>query len=302
MKTLVPRAMLWMALATGCGPVGENSAPDEVAPSQVTQAIEDDNGLTPNGLAFNGLAFNGLAFNGLAFNGLAFNGLSSPLFASWFRQHPSESNLFMKYLVRCAVPVGQTRSYKVGSTTYVWPGSLGLAPGWSNGAAATLEEQQVVSACLAALTNKYGRSVLLSVQGTSAKGLRIPTTSGEMLEFPLREACFFGNLFNGAGLFVGNDQGMLGANQASLRACALMGRTECEPLVHVGSCHEVCQQDATGTYFSRCTHGGVTYHALSTRLRSQDIYTCGDGRCQFPETCGSNNSGPYCMQDCGTCG
>ncbi|MFY0579009.1 hypothetical protein ACN28S_36325 [Cystobacter fuscus] len=147
MKTLVPRAMLWMALATGCGPVEQAAAPSETAPGQVTQAIEDDNGLTPNGLAFNGLAFNGLAFNGLAFNGLAFNGLSSPLFSSWFWQHPSESNVFMKYLVRCAVPEGQTRGYKLGSTTYVWPGGLGLAPGWANGAAATLEEQQVVSAC-----------------------------------------------------------------------------------------------------------------------------------------------------------
>ncbi|WP_143177673.1 hypothetical protein [Cystobacter ferrugineus] len=301
MKTLVPRAMLWMALAAGCGPVGESAAPAEAATGQVTRAIEDDNGLTPNGLAFNGLAFNGLAFNGLAFNGLAFNGLSSPQFASWFQQHPSESNDFMKYLVRCAVPEGQTRSYTLGSTTYEWPGSLGLAPGWANGAAATLEEQQVVSACLAALTNKYGRSVLLSVQGTNARGVRIPTTSGELADFPLREACFFGNLFTGEGLFVGNDQIMLRGNQTSLRACALMGKKECEPLVHVGSCHEFCQHDATGTYFARCTRGGISYHALSTRLRPQEIYICGDGRCQFPETCARNNASPHCKQDCGTC-
>jgi hypothetical protein len=266
-------------------------------PSSTTQSLKDD-----NGLAMNGLAFNGLAFNGLAFNGLAFNGLSSSSFSSWFRQHPSESNLFMKYLVRCAVPKGQTRTYSVGLTTYVWSGDLGLAPAWSSGSPATQEEQQVVSACLGALVNKYGRSVQLSLQGSNAKGQRIPSTASEMASFPLREGCFFGNLFNGEGLFVGNDQGLLSASQSSLRACALEGSNACPPLIHVGSCHALCQHDLTGTYFTRCTRNGITYHPITTRIRPQDTYTCGDGVCQSTESCGNGNSSKSCKPDCGSCG
>ncbi len=296
MKAIEVLGVILLMLAGGCGPV-EAPALSSEEPGRTTHALEDDNGLTANGLAFNGLAFNGLAFNGLAFNGL-----SSSAFSSWFQQHPSESALFMKYLVRCAVPRGQIRTYKAGSTTYVWPGDMGLAPGWSSGSPATLEEQQVVSACLGALVNKYGRSVQLSLQGTNAKGLRIPSTASEFSEFPLREGCFFGNLFNGEGLFVGNDQGLLSTSQSSLRACALTGSNACPPLVHIGSCHSLCQHDATGTYFARCTRNGISYHPITTRIRPQDIYTCGDSVCQSTESCGTGGSASSCKTDCGSCG
>ncbi|HZH16689.1 MAG TPA: hypothetical protein VE057_20210 [Archangium sp.] len=43
-----------------------------------------------------------------------------------------------------------------------------MAPAWSNGSPVALEEQQVVSACLGALVNKYGRSVLISILGSTA--------------------------------------------------------------------------------------------------------------------------------------
>ncbi|PTL80682.1 hypothetical protein DAT35_27485 [Vitiosangium sp. GDMCC 1.1324] len=288
--------VILLTLAVGCGPMQEPTSPSEEPGSTATQAIEADNGLT-----MNGLAFNGLAFNGLAFNGLAFNGLSSSSFSSWFQQKPAEADILMKYLVRCAVPAGQTRTYTSGSTTYVWSGGLGLAPGWSNGSPATLAEQQVVSACLAALVNKYGRSVLVSLLGSNALGQPIPTTGSELADFQQREACFFGNLFNGEGVFVGNDQGLLSPNQSSLRACALTGANACPPLIHVGSCHSICPHDATGTYFSQCTYNGVTYRPITTRIRYQDIYTCGDGICQSTESCGNNNLSDSCKLDCGTC-
>jgi hypothetical protein len=294
--------VMLLVLAGGCGPVEEPVNPSGEPGHTVVQALEEGNGLTMNGLAFNGLAFNGLAFNGLAFNGLAFNGLSSSSFSSWFQQHP-ESNLFMKYLVHCSVPAGQTRTYSAGTSTYVWNGGLGLAPGWSSGLPATLEEQQVISACLAALVNKYGRTVQISVLGSTALGQPIPTTPSELGSFTIREACFFGNLFNGEGLFVGNDQGLLPPAQSSLRACALSGGNACPPLIHVGSCHGRCRHDITGSYFAQCTFNGVSYHSLTTRLRPQDISTCGDGICQQPnESCGTSNRPDSCRRDCGTCG
>jgi hypothetical protein len=297
MKATKVFGVMLLVLAGGCDPVEEPSTPSGESGYTAVQALEEGNGLTVNGLAFNGLAFNGLAFNGLAFNGL-----STANFSSWFLQHPAESNLFMKYLIHCAVPAGQTRTYSDGTSTHVWTGGLGLAPAWSNGSPATLEEQQVVSACLAALVNKYGRTVQISILGSNAQGQRIPTTPEELGSFTLREACFFGNLFNGEALFVGNDQGMFSASQSSLRACALSAGNACPPLIHVGSCHARCQLDTTGSYFTRCTFNGVTYHPLTTRLRPQELYTCGDGICQQPaESCGNSSRAESCKRDCGTC-
>jgi hypothetical protein len=296
MKAIGWLGVMMLALAGGCGSVDEPESPSGEPVGTVAEALVDDNGLTANGLAFNGLAFNGLAFNGLAFNGL-----SSAEFSAWFAQHPQQSDLFMTYLVRCAVPDGQSRTYVNGSKTYVWQGGLGLAPGWSSGAPATVEEQQTISACLGAMVNKYGRSVLLSVLGTGAQGQPIPTTAAELSSYTLREGCFFGNLFNEEGLFVGNDQGLLPISQSSLRACALEGNDACPPLTYIGSCHAFCQHDATGSYFTRCTRNGISYHALTTRLRPQDIYTCGDGICQPTESCGVGNVSYSCRRDCGFC-
>ncbi|WP_375769751.1 hypothetical protein NR798_02360 [Archangium gephyra] len=291
---------LLLTLAVGCGPVEEEPShpPPEVAPEVGTsiQGLEDENGLTMNGLTMNGLAFNGLAFNGLAFNGLA-----TSAFSSWFQQSPLTTSLFMKYLVRCAVPAGQSRTFTDSWFTYTWPGSLGLAPSWSGGAPATAEEQQVVTACVAALVNKFGRSVGVSVLGLNAQGQPIPYSSLELSAYSLREACFFGNLFTDEGLFVGNDQAPLAPWQSSLRACALEGSNACPPLVHIGSCQERCTLDPTGTYYTRCTFNGRSYRPITTRLRAQEVVVCGDGICQDTESCGSSNRYDDCALDCGPC-
>jgi hypothetical protein len=298
MKNILRCGAFLASLATACGPVDEDSRAPEASEALGAShaALEED-----NGLAFNGLAFNGLAFNGLAFNGLAFNGLASKEFNSWFKQHPTESDQFMKYLVRCAVPDGQSRWFWDGQRVYSWSGGLGLAPDWASGKSASVEEQQTVSACLAALTNKYGTPVLVSLLGTTAKGQAIPVSTDERSTYTLHEGCFFGNLFSDEGLFVGNDQGLLSPAQSSLRACALTSGNPCPPLKQVGSCHAVCQMDSTGSFFTRCTYKGVSYHALTTHLRPQDIYTCGDGVCQATESCGDGQTALSCKADCGKC-
>lgn len=293
---------LLLTLAGGCGPMEEpTQTPPPTNLGTSIQDLEDDNGLTLNGLAFNGLAFNGLAFNGLAFNGLAFNGLASGTFSSWFQQNALTTSLLMKYLVRCAVPAGQSRTYWDGYSFYSWPGSLGLAPSWSGGTPVTVEEQQAVSACLAALVNKYGRTVGISVLGATAQGQLIPYTNTELADYPVREACFFGNLFSDEGLFVGNDQAPLAPSQSSLRACALEGGNQCPPLVHIGGCQASCTLDPTGTYYTQCTRNGKTYRPITTRLRAQEVVVCGDGICQPSESCGSSNRSDDCALDCGPC-
>ncbi|MFY0562952.1 hypothetical protein ACN28E_03825 [Archangium lansingense] len=292
---------LLLTLAGGCGPV-EEAAPhpplalDTASVGTSIQGLEDDNGLTMNGLTMNGLAFNGLAFNGLAFNGLA-----SSAFSTWFQESPLTTSLFMKYLVRCAVPAGQSRTFNDGGLTYSWPGSLGLAPSWSGGAPATAAEQQVVTACIAALVNKFGRSVGVSVLGANAQGQLIPYSAAELSMYSLREACFFGNMFTDEGLFVGNDQAPLAPWQSSLRACALEGSDACPPLVHIGNCRDSCTLDPTGTYYTQCTRDGRTYRPITTRLRAQEVVVCGDDICQASESCGSSNRYDDCALDCGPC-
>jgi len=60
--------------------------------------------------------------------------------------------------------------------------------------------------------------------------------------------------------------------------------------------------DASWLYYTSCTYQGRTWRPLTTRLREQDIYTCGDGTCQPTESCGTSNRYDSCKKDCGTCG
>ncbi|HYO54883.1 hypothetical protein [Archangium sp.] len=283
-------AVLLLLATMACGPVDE--APERQEPASQAQEVKSTNGGT----------LNGLAFNGLAFNGLAFNGLNSGEFSSWFNQDESLAEVVMRYIVTCAVPDGETRTFTDGmGRTYVWEGALGLAPDWASGQPANGTEQQLVSACLAAHVNKYGRSVAISVQGRDAHGQPIPTSQAELQEFSQREGCFFGNLFTPEGLFVGNDDTPLGEHESSIRACALGREGDCAPIAQVGSCAASCTPDPTNTYYTQCTRNGITYAPITTRIHPQDIYVCGDSTCQFTESCGIDLDTMQCTLDCGLC-
>ena len=287
--------VLLLLAAAACGPVDE--AAERQEPARQEQGLESSNGET-----LNGLAFNGLAFNGLAFNGLNFNGLNSPEFSAWFNQNDTLAATVMHYVVACAVRTGETRTYTDSKgRTYLWQGWLGLTPDWASGQLASVTEQQLVSACLAAHVNKFGRSVAISVQGRSALGEPIATTQAELQEFSQREGCFFGNLFTNEGIFVGNDDSPLESNESSVRACALGEAGACNPIIQAGSCAASCTHDPSHTYYTQCTRNGITYAPITTRIHPQDIYVCGDGICQFTESCGLSPSTVHCPPDCGTC-
>ncbi|CAM4015510.1 hypothetical protein [Corallococcus exiguus] len=287
-------------LGAGCDPGGREPAPADPLATQEQAA------LSYNSLSYNGLSFNGLSFNGLSFNGLSFNGLSSTAFASWYGANPALAAEVMRYIVRCAIPEGQTRTYTDAqtNTVHTWTGLLGLAPGWAGGAPATEAEQQIVSACLAAHSNPFGVSVPISVLGRDGLGVAIPASEGELATFARPESCFFGNLFQGQGLYAGSQNPPLDATQSTTRACAVvdgsgMPRMTCAPLIYVGSCSDVCTQE--GTTFASCTVGGVSFQPLTTRVRDSDLSVCGDGTCQVTESCGASNSYNACAADCGAC-
>ncbi|HLM45032.1 MAG TPA: hypothetical protein VK458_14255, partial [Myxococcaceae bacterium] len=230
-----------------------------------------------------GISANGISANGLAANGLTLNGLASASFSAWFMNDPTTSNMLMKYLVRCAVPAGESRSFTDPQTgeLYTWVGNLGLAPGWAGGAPANLTEQQVITACLLAHVNQSGMNLPISVLGRDAQGTLIPYTLQELMTYSVHEACFFGNLFTQQGLYFGTDRNSRNRNTLLTRACSVSAdgvldryqsvAANCAPLQFAGSCLQRCQVDMQGgPFYKTCTYNGVTYPAITTRMRAQD--------------------------------
>ena len=294
--------LLLLATLSACGPMPETGEPDGV--ESQPQALDAD-----NGLSLNGLSLNGLSLNGLSLNGLSPDGLSTSQFNDWFQQNPTLNDMVMRYVVRCAVPDTEVRTYTSPATgqSYSWAGSLGLAPGWSQGSPATLTEQRLVSGCLAAHANKYGVHIAISVQGLRATGEPVPTSAQELQTYSEKEGCFFGNVFNSSeGIYVGNDGHPLNYNESTPRACALNTKwstsQECRPMQRVDSrCSDLCTRDATGSFYVSCTYNGITYPAITTRMLPSDIYVCGDGTCQISEQCGTAGFWNNCLRDCGLC-
>jgi hypothetical protein len=298
--------LVGLCCVTGCSPYEDY----EVNLGARVDALADDNGMSANGLITNGLITNGLITNGLATAGLSPAGLTSSSFTTWFNQNPERySDMVMRYLVQCALATGERRTWTnpAGSrSTYTWHGQLGLAPDWTSGRPATTAEQQVISACLAAHVNKFGVSVSLSIQGKTAQGRIIPVAPGELRTYSQTEACWFGNLFFNEGVFVGKDHEDLRWNESSVRACGMSSQdsgtsVDCPPLIHVGRCSSLCTRNSSGTRYVTCTYNGKHYLPMTTRLRPQEIYTCGDGTCQVSEKCGSGMRPNDCELDCGPC-
>jgi len=302
-------AALSLALAStlaGCGVAGD-LAPAAGGPEigAAAQALRSDNGLASNGLNRNGLNRNGLNRNGLNRNGLA-----TAEFSAWFNEDVASSDAVMGYVYGCAAPAGTRFTWTNPQTKvkYTWTGVFGLAPGWASGSLATEAEQQLVTACLAAHVNKYGVHVPIAVEGRTATGTQIPLATGELTTYSVQEACFFGNLFTTDDVFVAADHMPYAKSYSSARACGFETvtssgfDTDCSPLQATGvECRKLCTPDSSGIFYESCTWNGTTYRPVTTRLRPQEVYVCGDGVCQFTERCGPDKTADSCLADCGLC-
>jgi hypothetical protein len=286
-RALLAAVLLW-AGTSGCEPPELSTE----LPDLETQAEElgsvngiSANGISANGISANGISANGISANGLVINGLTLNGLAAPSFSAWFANAPAASNMLMRYLVRCAVPAGESRSFTDPETGehYTWEGNLGLAPSWANGAPANLLEQKLITACLLAHVNQSGLHLPISVLGRDALGNVIPYTRQELMTYSVHEACFFGNIFSPQQqvLYFGTDRNPRNKGGVFTRACSVGGlslldryrsaATNCAPLQYAGSCLQRCQVDLQGGPFYRsCTYNGETYPAITTRMRPQD--------------------------------
>lgn len=290
---LATLAAMAMGLSACSGPPQAGATPE---------ALLTANGLSVNGLSVNGMSVNGLSVNGLSVNGLSVNGLASADFLAWFETDPDMASMVMRYIARCALPAGQSLSWEWNETVYTWPGALGLALGWGGGEPISPAEQQLVTACLAAHSNKFGLHVGLSVRGPLSDGQSfIALDPGEETAFPRPEGCFFGNLFDGSGIYSGAFLASWTADETNPRGCAVEGGLpgDCPPIQNLGSCADVCTaaKGKGATVWESCTVNGVSYLPLTTYLAPESVYLCGDGICQFTEY--DPLTGTGCPSDCG---
>jgi hypothetical protein len=267
------------------------------------------NGLSSNGMSSNGMSSNGLSsvgtnWNGLSKNGLTAKALTSSSFATWWAsQTESYAAMVMKYVVRCGLPSTSSLTFTAPSgVVYTWQGNLGLTPVWDSGKAIPVVEQQLMTACLGAHANKYGINIGISVLGLDENGVPLPQAAGELTTYPFDEAAFFGNLFDGEGVFACADT-ILNASQSSDRGCALNASMQdpsfCPEITYKGNCGTWCaKSNSKNPYWDSCAPGnGVTYRPLTTHISNSDIATCGDGICAISEIPGTGNQWNNCS-DC----
>ena len=204
--------LLFSLLGTGClGPVQEE--PDAaLALTSQSSKLEGD-----NGLGSNGLGSNGLGSNGLGSNGLSLSALNSAPFVDWFNQDPDLADMVMQYIVECAVPksdklwLDEPRDERQVQVEWqFWPDARlgGRRSGHRVRAAAHHRlpggpHQQVRQ-----------EGVHLP-SGTEVHQFAGGRGDGGAQRLPQREACFFGNLFQGEGIFAGNDSSLPSTRAAS---------------------------------------------------------------------------------------
>ncbi len=313
---LQPRifAVAALLLAAACGGAQQETGEGlRQQPARVpldTSALMSQNGMSTNGMSTNGMSTNGMSTNGLTLAGLSAATLSSVQFATWFASNPTYANMLLSYLAKCALPTGVTVSYWSAGVSYQWAGELGLAPVWASGQSIPVAEQQLVSACLGAHTNKYGVHVNISVRGYQENGTPLPVSSAEASQYGNDEGCYFGNLFDGTGVYSGwsSNSPLTQRQNTSERACAISGGQpgQCSPMIET---NRTCQSMCTGSWsdvnnsfqFTSCTYGGVTYRPITVRLQDSDIATCGNGVCEASEACYNPLNGSGCYADCGRC-
>jgi hypothetical protein len=247
-RSLIVLASSIIVSSTGLTACAGAAAPEE----DVGSAVQD--GLSMNGLTMSALTMSSLSMNGPAMHGLTANSLTTKdlaatgSIAATLDADPL-SQLFMAYVVSCALTSGETVEIPGPLVTYTYPGGLGLAPQWGvEGGSCNTECQQWVSACVISRVDALGLHIPLSERGENP-GLAL--TPGEAVDYPDREATYFGNVLVGpqkryACRAVEDNQTLIGrvcGDGADVSGCAI------EVL---GNCHAVCATNNADGSFAGC--------------------------------------------------
>ncbi len=157
-----------------------------------------DEALSANALSANALSANALSANALSANALSANALSANALSANGLLDTDDGLALAEYMVRCALPQGESIVVTVDDTRYPLEGLLGMAPQWRH-SHLSRNAQEWVSACLLAHVNAFEISVAISVRGAGPRSNQmLVANNDERAGYPVYEASFFGNIFDTA--------------------------------------------------------------------------------------------------------
>ncbi len=298
------KSLCFAVVFAACGvQLGEDTGPSAVVKMD---ELNDDNGFSANGFSANGMSANGFSANGFSANGFSANGMSAngmsangrnASFDSWFNANVAQNSQWLKYLVKCGEPAGNSVTYvSTTGTTYVFAGSLGAVPNWRFGNP-TVGDQELMTSCLMAHVNSLGQSVTVSMRAAN-----IPTGAAEMSAYPQREGAFFGNIFAATKTAYVCDQNIAkpsagicrlypnytgcyttaqtlssapyGFVSGAGRTCASVGGCG---FTYLGGCNAVCTGDTGSNSYASCTGGdgkAYTKSIATFQPKFTDAQTC----------------------------
>ena len=248
------------------------------------QAETIANGMVWNGMVWNGLPAAGFAANALPSNSGPNNGLAdlttNLAWNTWLNdaERGELNDMFMSYLVSCALPANKSASYTDGfGNTWEWYGQIGLAPNWDT-TGLTTTEQHWLTACIASRVNEYGNNVEISQRGPeeSLFNVKVP----EVNSWTIEEAAFFGNLFGATPTYYSCLASTSYVDPENGRSCALTdenGDNRCGPIDVLGLCSDICDSETLMvankpyTVFKNCVGAdGVNYGqtVITTALKN----------------------------------
>jgi hypothetical protein len=175
-----------------------------------------------------------------------------------------EGRVFVKALVECALPPGQSVSKTVAGTNYVFAGKIGVAPTWRFGSCnATC--QQWVTACVLAQSNASGAVDPIELRANNSA---INYWAKDVAAID-QERAWFGNMFSNPPLLyqsAGSDLASVGIDVA-VRDCD--GGTPCA-ISTVGYMILRCTPIGSAESASACTAsaGGPSFLPVTTHLRN----------------------------------
>lgn len=258
---LISLVMVGLSACSGADDQGEDDAEDV---GVAEDELQGSNALTPNALTPNALTPNALEPSSLAARPLSPKALTSDVQSAI--KDPGEagelSREFLRYAVSCALGPKQSFSFTwtdAAQITHdeVYPGMLGLATSWATKPLGSVE-QSWISACLAARTNWYGATVMVSMRAAHP-ALDKPSRQ-EMTAYHHDEGAFWGNLFTKKpsikACYYNPERGY---SRSKLRDCAAGHLnddgtvSQCGPIVIAGACDTLCSAfKSSGGYWVSC--------------------------------------------------
>jgi hypothetical protein len=232
--------------------------------STTSAAVLAANRIGANRIGANRIGANRLPASRLATAQLSTNQLAANMTTAGKLLETADGREVFSLIVSCAMPPNVTLVATVGTSTFEFPGDMGLALGWIAGPL-DLAGQGWVSACILARVNANDLALPISMRGPNpALGL----APGERSIWSVEEGAFFGNLFGPldepiewyACRGVGQASGEFGALVArdcaepdpedpTLTKCGFNFAGECGSFAASHSCD---QFSGAGTFYAQC--------------------------------------------------